>query len=168
MNAAARRPALDRVAIFVGSGFGSGRLPWAPGTWGSAAAMLLVAALSFTGLHAGWTLLILAAGTALLCIPIGTRVERSCGRADPPSFVLDEFAGCFIAAFCPGARWPSPGALVAAFLLFRLFDVWKPPPLRALQRLHGGLGIVLDDVGAGLYALLCVAICRGVLDRAPW
>jgi phosphatidylglycerophosphatase A len=70
---------------------------------------------------------------------------------DPGWFVLDETAGVWLAAALVGPTWTSIGL---AFLLFRIFDIWKPPPVRTLERVGGGWGIVLDDLAAGVYALL--------------
>jgi phosphatidylglycerophosphatase A len=136
-----------------------GLLKPAPGTWGSLAATLLWLAAVYS-LHPAP--LVLGAGTiaaALLAILIGipaaTIVARESGRQDPQHVVIDEVAGQWIAltavAFASHTRWEHA---VFAFALFRLFDITKPPPARQLERLHGGLGIVLDDVAAGLYALL--------------
>lgn len=158
----------DAVALFLATGFGSGYSPVAPGTAGTVVAALLVYALSFTALPAGPTLLVLAGLSTAVSIAVGTRVERLLGRKDPGAFVLDEFAGYFVAALVLSSAWPTPAELVVAFVLFRLFDVAKPQPCRWLQGLGGGAGIVLDDVAAGLYALAGVIVYRDVMQAAPW
>ena len=84
--------------------------------------------------------------------------ERAFGRKDPPQVVSDEVAGLLLSVLLlpeprVGCAWVS---LAAGFLLFRLFDIWKPPPLRDWQRLPGGWGILLDDLGAGLLANACL------------
>ncbi len=150
----------QRAAVFVASGFGSGLIPFAPGTWGTGAAAVLVLLLARTGLHAQATLIALAVVASLLCIVLGRTVEAAVGRKDPQLFVLDEFAGFFVALALPGAAWPNDRELLAAFLLFRLFDIIKPPPARKLQSLSGGVGIVVDDLIAGLYALCGVILVR--------
>lgn len=158
----------DQLAIFIASGFGSGFSPFAPGTAGTAAAALIVYTLSFSGLPAGWTLLGLAVGATAIGILVGVRVERVCGMKDPGLFVLDEFAGFFVATMVFGGAWPGPMELLVAFVLFRVMDIAKPQPCRWLQDLGGGAGIVLDDVAAGLYALAGVVVFRDVMQSPPW
>jgi phosphatidylglycerophosphatase A len=160
--------ARDRIALCVATGFGAGRLPVAPGTAGTAVAAAIVWGLSHTPLPADWTLAALALCTTLACIPLGNVAERALGRADPQPVVLDEFAGLFVALLRLGPAWPTVKEIAVAFLLFRLFDIIKPPPARRLQDLHGGLGIVLDDVVAGLYALMGVVVFRDVMAGRVW
>jgi phosphatidylglycerophosphatase A len=138
------------VATFFGAGFGKP----GPGTWGSVAAVLLWAAYAW-GLHPApqTLLLVLLAGialTLLLGIPAATIAARESGRHDPGFVVVDEVAGQWIALLGSRADWRH--ALIA-LILFRLFDITKPFPVRQLEKLPEGWGIVLDDVGAGLYAL---------------
>jgi phosphatidylglycerophosphatase A len=90
-----------------------------------------------------------AAAAVLLGIPAATRVARELGDGDPSCVVIDEVAGQMLALVAVPFYWQS---LLAAFILFRAFDIVKPPPVRQLENLPGGVGIVLDDVGAGLYA----------------
>jgi phosphatidylglycerophosphatase A len=85
-----------------------------------------------------------------LGIPAATRVARASGLKDPQFVVIDEVAGQLIALIAVPAAWKS---LLLGFILFRGFDIVKPPPVRRLERLPEGIGIVVDDVGAGLYAL---------------
>jgi len=162
------RSSLDRIAILFASGFGSGFSRFAPGTAGTVAAALIVYCLSFTRLPAHWTLLALAAGSTAIGILIGRRVERICGIKDPGLFVLDEFAGFFVATMVFGPSWPGLTELCVAFGLFRLMDIVKPQPCRWLQDLGGGRGIVLDDVAAGLYALAGVVVYRDIMQSPPW
>jgi len=138
------------VATFFGAGFGKP----GPGTWGSVAAVLLWAAYSW-GFHPDpqTLLLVLVAGIALALIfgiPASTIVARESGIHDPGFVVVDEVAGQWIALLGCRADWRY--ALIA-LILFRLFDITKPFPVRQLEALPEGWGIVLDDVGAGLYAL---------------
>jgi phosphatidylglycerophosphatase A len=138
------------VATFFGAGFGKP----GPGTWGSVAAVLLWAAFAW-GLHPSPQALLIAlligiALTLLLGIPAATIVARESGLHDPQIVVIDEVAGQWIALLGSHANWRH--ALIA-LVLFRLFDMTKPFPLRRLEDLPEGWGIVLDDVGAGLYAL---------------
>jgi phosphatidylglycerophosphatase A len=138
------------IATFFGAGFGKP----APGTWGSVAAVLLWAAYAFVFHPAPHTLLIaLLIGIALtliLGIPAATVAARESGLHDPQFVVIDEVAGQWIALLGSHANWRH--ALIA-LILFRLFDITKPFPVRQLEALPDGWGIVLDDVGAGLYAL---------------
>jgi phosphatidylglycerophosphatase A len=83
-------------------------------------------------------------------IPAATRVVRETGLSDPRFVVIDEVAGQLIALIAAPLQWKS---LLVGFILFRAFDILKPPPLRLLERLPEGTGIVVDDLGAGLYAL---------------
>ena len=158
----------DRVVLFTGAGFGSGFATVAPGTVGTAFAGVLLWALGHSGLHAGMTISVLAVAATLLCFPVGGAVERMIDNKDPGFFVLDEFAGYFVCMMRVGAEWPDLRELFVGFVLFRLFDVAKPQPARWLQSLGGGPGIVLDDVAAGLYALMGVVVFRDVQLNPPW
>jgi phosphatidylglycerophosphatase A len=139
------------VATFFGAGF----LRPGPGSWGSAAAALLWLAAG-KGLHlAPAPLALLTAAAALLAIALGvpaaTIVEGESERQDPGHVVIDEVAGQWITLiFSP----VNLNHLLAGFLLFRVFDILKPPPVRQLEKLPRGWGILFDDVAAGVYALL--------------
>jgi len=142
----------DRWVKLIGSAFGLGYLPVAPGTWASAAAAAVY-----------WLLRLWAGGAAagiagLLClltvavgVGMGTRAEEMYGREDPGHFVLDELAGQWLtyALFWWGA---PPLTVVTGFVAFRLFDVLKPFPVSRLEKLPGGWGVMADDLGAALYA----------------
>jgi phosphatidylglycerophosphatase A len=136
----------------VGTFFGTGLMKPGPGTYGSVAAMLLwvVAAHVWGGVGLAVGTAIAAVVAVAIGIPAATIVAREAGREDPQFVVVDEVAGQWIALI--GARPDWAHALVA-LALFRLFDIWKPWPVRALERLPGGWGIMLDDVAAGLLAL---------------
>jgi phosphatidylglycerophosphatase A len=99
--------------------------------------------------------LIIAVLVTVAGVPASTRVARESGIKDPGFVVIDEVAGQMLPLIIAPLRWKY---LLLSLILFRCFDIWKPPPLRALERLPEGLGIVLDDVGAGIYALLIVAV----------
>jgi phosphatidylglycerophosphatase A len=160
------RPA-PRLAWWLATGFGSGYLQPAPGTWGSlaglAAWLLLVAGLKHTTwVFAPWLLLGAPVALTLLAVWSANAVVRETGQKDPSFIVADEWAGIWIALTPllftmtlqpqPGMLWVA--RLVAPFMLFRLFDIWKPGAINAAQRLPGGWGVVLDDVLAGLLAAL--------------
>ncbi|HTU02407.1 MAG TPA: phosphatidylglycerophosphatase A [Candidatus Sulfotelmatobacter sp.] len=138
----AARSALTRVATLGGIGY----TPVMPGTAGS----LVGAATCFPLLGLDWRLYLVC----VLLVSLGgvytsTQVARGLGEADPPWIVIDELAGMWTAAIgLPASLYE----LAAVFLLFRLFDVVKPAPIPRLERLPGGLGIVADDLAAGLLA----------------
>lgn len=141
------RLVLSNPICFMAFGFGSGLAPKAPGTVGTLAAVPFYLALSTLPLpvYLAATVVLFALGV-WLC----SRCERILGVEDHSGIVWDEFVGFFITMT---AVAPTPMSVVAGFLLFRLFDVWKPWPIRYFDRsLHGGLGIMLDDVLAGVYA----------------
>src|SRR5271165_7244214 len=131
--------------------FGIGHLRPGPGTWGSLATVLLWAALARTlspGLRTP-VAIALAVLVTLIGIPAATRVARGAGKKDPQFVVIDEVAGQLVALIAVPLAWKS---FLAGFILFRVFDIWKPFPIRRLERLPEGTGIVVDDLGAGLYA----------------
>lgn len=150
-----------RWAWIVSTFFGAGRLNPGPGTWGSLAATVIwyfalraahlnswtVAAISFAGVVV----------VTMIGIPAASIVERECGREDPGFVVIDEVAGQWLVL--AAAPLNIAHALVG-FLLFRVFDIVKPPPARQLERLHGGTGIMLDDLAAGIYGLLVMLLIR--------
>jgi len=140
----------------VGTWFGAGLLKPGPGTYGSVAAVLLWCGAAHV-FHAGWAGL--AVGTAvaalavtLIGIPAATIVARESGREDPGFVVVDEVAGQLIALIAIRPDWRHAAL---ALVLFRLFDIWKPWPIRRLEALPDGTGIMLDDVAAGVLALAC-------------
>lgn len=153
-------------STFLATGFGSGLAPLAPGTAGSAVALviawLVVHRLLRLDFHvpsipAAVGLLVSGLAVFAIGIPITTRAARAMEAKDPGPIVLDEFAGQLIAsAAVPLFAFPTAGRAMAAwivsFLAFRVFDVWKPGPIRRLQDLPDGLGIMVDDVLAGLLA----------------
>lgn len=159
--AAQRTAAKTRWSWIVATFFGVGRLKPGPGTWGSLAAT----AIWYFALRAahltGWTATVVTLAAALLVtligIPAGTIVERECGREDPGFVVADEVAGQWLVL---AATPLNPGHALAGFALFRLFDIVKPPPARQLERLHGGAGIMLDDLAAGIYGIAVMLILR--------
>jgi len=145
------------IATFFGAGYGKP----GPGTWGSVAAVLLWAAFAFT-LHPSTVTLTLAlligiAGTLVLGVPAATIVERESGRTDPGFVVIDEVIGQWIALLGSPTDWRHG---LIALVLFRLFDITKPFPVRRFERLPGGWGIIFDDVAAGLYALGVASLVR--------
>jgi len=147
----AARPRTPPWAMLIATFFGVGRLHPGPGTWGSAAAVLLWAALAYELAPALRTpvAIALAPLVVLIGIPAATRVARGWGIKDPQFVVIDEVAGQLIALIGVPFGWKT---FLAGFILFRGFDILKPPPVRQLEALPEGTGIVVDDVAAGLYA----------------
>ena len=134
--------------------FGIGRIGPGPGTWASLATVLLWWMLSRAIVSNSSAIAIVVTCTVTaIGIPASTRVARESGNKDPGFVVIDEVAGQMIPLIIAPLRWKY---LLASLILFRCFDILKPPPLRALERLPEGFGIMLDDVGAGFYALLVV------------
>lgn len=152
-----RRRLMKHPLGWLAAGFGAGFSPRAPGTVGSLAALLpwwfflrdLPLPMYLAVLVVGFGLGVWASHWAI----------RETKIQDPSLVVCDEYIGMWIALLMAPAGWPW---MVAAFLVFRFFDIWKPWPVSwADRKLHGGLGAMLDDAFAGLYAL-------GVLQLAAW
>ena len=135
--------------------FGAGYLKPGPGTYGSAAACVLWLLAAEIVHHQTLTLTwITLAGVVLataIGIPAATRVARESGRPDPGFVVIDEVAGQWLALLFLPPLWPNA---LLAFILFRFFDILKPPPIRRLESLPEGTGIMVDDLGAGVFALV--------------
>jgi phosphatidylglycerophosphatase A len=140
------------VANTIATWFGAGYVPKAPGTAGSLAAIAVAWVVHhFTGLQWGSF-----AYMAMLLLPVAVWsanvVARTSGVEDPQIVVVDEVVGQWLTlAGAAALNWKS---WLAAFVLFRLFDMWKPFPIRRMERLPGGLGIVADDALAGVYGAL--------------
>ena len=157
-----RCPAIDSVALWIAQGFGIGRIPFAPGTFGSI-------------LGLAWFFLLLAFGEPVIYV-VGSllgivlsiwsdgRAEKIMGRPDPSSVVIDEIVAipfCFIGliavqehAYHPAYFQNRPGILLVIFIVFRLFDILKPWPISRSQGLPGGWGITIDDLLAAGYVNL--------------
>ena len=142
---------MDRLFLFIATGAGSGYLPKAPGTWASALTVLLWLLVgNFASFSTGLYLLFVGI-VFFVGVASAGAAEKLVDRPDPGLVVIDEVAGQLIALCAAPAH---PLAALAGFVLFRIFDIFKPFPIRWLdQHIHGGLGITLDDVAAGLYAL---------------
>ena len=141
------RSAFRNPIHFLAIGLDSGAAPRAPGTFGTAAAVLLYIPLA--QLHPWWYLAMLLT-TALVGIYLCDKTSRDWGVHDHGAIVWDEFVGMWITLFLIPPVWYW---VLLGFLLFRLFDIWKPWPIRYVDRqVHGGFGIMLDDILAGLMA----------------
>jgi len=164
-------PAFDTIpksrfafSWLIATFFGIGYLPLGPGTWASAVTVMLwwIAA---RAMPPAWLLpvaAVVSAAIALIGIPASTVVARESGHKDPGFVVIDEVAGQMIALIGAPLNWKY---LLAGFILFRSFDIVKPFPLRRLEKLPEGTGIMMDDVGAGLYALVLLQLFRHFMAR---
>jgi phosphatidylglycerophosphatase A len=137
---------------FLATGAFIGYLPGAPGTFGTLAAIPLYLVLSRLSPPL-FALSVLAAAAA--AVPVAGRAEQQAGVVDPGAVVIDEMAGFLVAMFAVAPSW---GTVAAGFILFRVFDILKPPPANWAQSLRGGLGIVADDIVAGIYANLALRL----------
>ena len=146
---------MTRFALLVATVAGTGYVPRAPGTFGSAAGLLLWALLPRTPV---------AQGIAIVAVFVvgswsGTIAERHFGRTDPGQVVIDEVMGMLITLFLNPVGW---GGALAGFLLFRVADVIKPWPANRLERLPGGVGVMADDGMAAIYANLALRLTLAI------
>jgi phosphatidylglycerophosphatase A len=144
-------------ASTIATFFGIGKLRPGPGTWASAAAAVIWCALSRviavnfqSALLGALIVIVIAFG-----IPAATAIARTSGLKDPQIVVIDEVAGQWITFLLTPVTWKT---LVVGFILFRGFDILKPPPVRQLERLPEGTGIVVDDVAAGVYSFVIMQL----------
>ena len=147
---------MNRLAIAIATWFGCGYFPWGPGTIGALAGLLIA-----LGMHSylGADRLALLAVALILLAPgiwAAGRTARLIQKADPGIVVVDEVLGQWTTLL--GATVFNWKALLAGFILFRTFDIWKPWPARQLEKLPGGIGIVADDLAAGIYGALILYI----------
>ena len=143
----------EKLVLCLSSWFGAGLMPGAPGTFGSLTAVPLMFVLKYLGeFYVGMVLIffiLMAIWSSALC-------EKRLGRNDPPEVVIDEVTGFLLTLFLLPLSWFT---LCLGFVLFRFFDIAKPFPIRRLEkRLAGGIGIVLDDLLAGVYANLSLRL----------
>ncbi len=156
---------MSKFRRFIVTGAGTGYLPIAPGTWGSAAACVVFLATAWASggkpffVSAAMVVLVVAASAG--CVALGRFAESAFGKKDPGQCTLDEWAGQALAlVMLPlGAGW-CDWLITAgvAFLFFRVFDIVKPSPARRLERLPHGWGIAADDLVAGVYANLAAQL----------
>ena len=146
-----------RWAMMTATLFGVGKMRPGPGTWGSAVTVALWAVVAYFSPAPLRTPLAIAVAVlvTLVGIPAATGVSRGTGIKDPQFVVIDEVAGQMVALIGAPLAWKT---FLAGFILFRVFDILKPPPVRQLERLPEGTGIVVDDVAAGIYALLVMQL----------
>ncbi len=155
-----KRPSF--FSVFIATGFGSGFSPFAPGTAGALLATLVWFAFSFF-VPAEWLVWITVALIAFFAI-IGMRatdcVEKYWGK-DPSKVVVDEMVGVWIALLAAPAGSILYGSL--AFVLFRLLDIFKPLGIRKMEALPGGVGVMMDDVVAGVYSFIILIAARWLM-----
>lgn len=170
-----------RISLAIATAFGLGYLPKAPGTFGSLAGAALAIAMLWFGAPRNWEAMLLRGNVnfwtvgwspsgldyvvtmliAILGVYVANRVSEQSGVKDPQFVVIDEVSGQMITYFFPLTllNWKS---LLLGFILFRVFDIWKPFPARQAESLPGGLGIMADDWIAGIYAALGLWIARAL------
>ena len=153
-------PALKKVALgspsgFLAFGFGSGLSPFAPGTMGTLVAVPFAFVLKSLGPAGFWLVLILL---FLLGVKLCSHISQKLGVHDHGGIVWDEMVGYWLAVAYVPLDWKW---LLAAFLLFRFFDIYKPWPIRQMdKKIDGGFGIMIDDVVAGLFTMLILAVVQ--------
>ncbi len=136
----------DKIIKVLATGFGAGLSPVMPGTAGTLVGVLLC--LVFLPLH--WVFrFIFVAVLVGVAVYVSGRAEEIYGKKDDQRIVIDEIAGFLLAMLPVAINFLN---LALAFVLFRIFDIWKPYPLRKFQEFPGGWGVVVDDIGAGIYA----------------
>ena len=146
---------MNRVAKILGTWFGLGLMPFAPGTFGSLGALLVAWPLvNYHGWQAWW-FAVLAAVMTPIAIWSATATARLAEQKDPGLVVIDEVVGQWITL--AGCMHLTSWGFLLAFGLFRLFDIWKPWPVRTLESLPEGTGIVADDCMAGVYGAVVMA-----------
>jgi phosphatidylglycerophosphatase A len=170
-----------RISLAIATAFGLGYLPKAPGTWGSLGGVALSLGMTWlfsrntlqyanmernanfwtvglTPAHSEYVIVLLV---ALLGVIVADRAAKFAGKKDPQFVVIDEVSGQMIAYFSPFTvlNWKS---FLLGFILFRVFDIWKPFPARQAESLPSGLGIMADDWIAGIYAALGLWIARAI------
>lgn len=147
---------MKSLKLFIGSGFGSGLLPFAPGTMGSILALVPIYFILQTGNY--YIIPAFVVVTSLLTLWVSIVCEEAWGK-DPGKLVMDEWAGqalTFSSILLVGDIKFDALIILVGFVLFRLFDILKPLGINKLQKYHGGMGILLDDLLAGFYALICL------------
>jgi phosphatidylglycerophosphatase A len=159
--------AADFIAVFIATGFGAGFIPLGPGTWGSIVGLLiaygLIEAFGSDTLLLQNVLIIAGLISAALGVWASNRAEKIFDRKDASQIVIDEVFGqilsfVFIAPYLAGLGASWRWWMFAGFALFRAFDIFKPYPINRLQGLPGGLGVMMDDALAGVYAAVALSL----------
>jgi phosphatidylglycerophosphatase A len=149
----------DRFVKFLATGFGVGNAPFAPGTAGSVVGVGYWWLLHYSRAWIEWPVFVAVLLLALWCCGEAASLFR---KPDPPCVVLDEIVVMPLVFVGLGTEWWK---IAVGFVWFRVFDIWKPPPVRQAQMFTGGLGIVLDDLLAALYACGTTHLVAWVVQR---
>ena len=148
---------------FFTSCFGLGRLPFAPGTWGSIPVAAIFVILDYSGISPAIMAIAMGAmvlAGSIICVKFASAAMEATGKNDPGEVVIDEFAGqavTFMISVIITSRQIWVVALLG-FLFFRFFDIFKPWPVRNLEKLNAGWGILADDLAAGFYAAITLLL----------
>lgn len=142
----------EGIAKLIATFFYVGLIPIAPGTFGTLAAIPLFYIISGLPLYLYLLITLVVIGVSVWASNIA---EGIYGKTDPGQIVADEVAGYLVTMILIP---PTAMNIIVGFILFRLFDIVKPPPVRSFERMHGGWGVVIDDVAAGVYACVCMHV----------
>lgn len=151
------------IAEVIATGFYSGYAPKAPGTFGTAVGLLLVLLAHRFLFFINWHIALLTLACLAPALWATQVIIRETQLKDPQIVVIDEVLGLWV-AFIAVTNFANPVSYLAAFGFFRLFDIWKPFPVRLFEKLPGAWGVIADDLAAGLYAALGIYILRNFLD----
>ncbi len=153
MKAVPLRDLLKSPVHFLAFGLGSGAAPKAPGTFGTVAAVVLYLGLQYLPF---WNYVLMLVVATVFGIWLCDKTSRDLNVHDHPGIVWDEFVGYWITMLAAPKGWLW---IVIGFVLFRIFDIWKPWPIKVVDnKVHGGFGIMLDDIIAGIFAFVVLQI----------
>ncbi len=149
----------EKILLFSATGFGSGYLPKIPGTWGTCVAVVIYIALFYIIKLSNVWLILLSILTSIYGIYAANYGEKYFKKLDPGQVVIDEIAGYFITMLFVPVNWIN---IILGFFIFRILDILKPPPAYKLQKLHGGLGIMIDDIIVGFYGMIILLLLNKI------
>ena len=153
---------MEELKKILATFFYLGMIKYAPGTFGTLGAALLYGLIWYLGLAYFFVILACFLGASLANLAVGAWAEKYFGKKDPGCVVIDEVAGYFLTVLFFA---PSFTTWIGGFLFFRIFDILKPYPIKKLEKLPGGVGILLDDLAAAVYAGICLGILNVVLSK---
>lgn len=150
------KKATSPLSFALATWFGCGLSPKAPGTVGTLGGLIVAIPLITYANFTAWHFILLTAVVTPIGIWAANKTIESTGSQDPQIVVIDEVLGLWLTlAGAARFNWQS---FLLAFVLFRIFDITKPWPVRNLEKLHGGTGVIVDDLGAGIYAAVVMAL----------